>query len=117
MALGGVTEGISGVLSEVSLATVALAREAIEVVAKAISDLSLARSSIGAVQSRLHQALEGLYSSRTAHATALSVIADADVAEESAKLVRSKILQQQGGAILAQIGTLSASMVLSLLRL
>lgn len=116
VALGGVSEGVSGVLSEISLATSALAQEAMEVTAKAMSELSLSRSSIGAAQSRLAAVLSALYSSRSAHEEALALIANADIAQETASLVRQKILQQTATAVLGQINSLSAAMVLNLLR-
>ncbi len=57
---------------------------------------------IGAGQSRLSAAFSNLVSGRDNFNAASSRIKDADVAEESAQLVRKQILQQAGAAILSQ---------------
>ena len=57
---------------------------------------------IGSTQSRLAVALNTLTSARENFAAAESRIMDADIAEESAALVRTQILQQAGAAVLGQ---------------
>jgi flagellin len=57
---------------------------------------------IGAFQSRLDVALSVLQSSRDNFITAGSRIRDADIAAESADLVRAQILQRAAAGVLAQ---------------
>jgi len=58
--------------------------------------------SIGSFQSRLAIAVDNLFTGRLNFKAAESRIRDADIAEESSKLVLSKILQQASSAVLSQ---------------
>ena len=69
---------------------------------------------IGSTQSRFAVALSTLASTRENVAAAESRIMDADIAEESAVLVRTQILQQAGAAVLSQ-ANLQPSLALRLL--
>lgn len=60
------------------------------------------RSKIGATSSRIQSYLSNLASTNINYTQAASRITDADVAEESATLVRSTILRQTASALLAQ---------------
>ena len=59
-------------------------------------------SNIGANQSRLNSVVNVLSQMRQESAAAKSRIVDADVADESSKIVRFQILQQAGAGVLAQ---------------
>lgn len=78
------------------------AQIALDAVNSAISNLSLARGVIGASESRLNTAVNYLTVARENFIAAESRIRDADIAQETAELVRLQILQQAGVAVLAQ---------------
>jgi len=87
----------------------------------AILDTALARilnerSIIGSAQSRLHSAVNTITASRENYITASSRIRDADIASESAELVKRQIVQQSAANILAQANLLPAR-ALALLRI
>ena len=73
------------------------------------------RGTIGAMQLRLESAQRSLGVARTSLSASESRIRDADVALETAGLVRSRILQQGGVAVLAQANT-APQLALDLLR-
>lgn len=75
---------------------------ALDAVNAAISSLSTTRGILGAAESRLTSAVSNLQSARENFAAAESRIRDADIAEETANLVRLQVLQQAGTAVLAQ---------------
>jgi len=77
--------------------------------------ISLTLANIGAYQSRMDTAIANLQVKSENVRAAASRIQDVDVAEESAKLVQSRILQQVGATILAQ-ANLNPEIALSLLR-
>lgn len=68
----------------------------------ALSTLTTKRSDIGAYQNRLNSNLDSLTVSIENMSAAKSVIMDTDVAQESAKLTKSQILQQVSTSLLAQ---------------
>ena len=78
------------------------ARESLTTLEGELERISRERGVIGALESRLNVASNTLESTREAYLTAESRIMAADIAEESANLVRTTILQQAGAAILAQ---------------
>lgn len=78
---------------------------AIPVIDRNLEKLSAERGAIGSVQSRLNVALNNLQIGEENYRAAASQIRDADLAAESARLVRSQILQQAGAAVLAQANT------------
>ncbi len=67
------------------------------------------RGAIGATNSRLSTAGATLLVQRENYAAAHSQIADADVAQEAANLVKSKILQESAAAVLAQANQIPSS--------
>jgi flagellin len=96
----GSSSGIG--LSGVAVSTGASAQSALDSISSAIANVASVRGSLGAVQSRLNTAISNLRVARENFAAAESRIRDADVAEETANLTRTTILQQAGVAILAQ---------------
>lgn len=80
----------------------AAAVSALDGVRSAINNLTTARGTLGAVESRLTSAINNLQVTRENYATAESQIRDVDVAQATAELVRLQILQQAGAAVLAQ---------------
>ncbi len=77
-------------------------RLALDAVNGAITSLAVLRGNLGAVESRLSVAINNLTVARENFSAAESRIRDVDVAVEAAELTRLNILQQAGGAILAQ---------------
>ncbi len=75
---------------------------ALDAVNAAISSLGVTRGTVGAAESRLESAINYLTVARENFAAAESRIRDADIAQETAELVRLQILQQAGAAVLAQ---------------
>ena len=80
----------------------------------AMERISRERGAIGATQSRLGVAAENLQAARINFEQAASRIIDADIARESAELVRLNILQRTSSAVLAQANQ-SPALALSLL--
>ena len=95
------TNGTSPLLP-FDLGTMAGARQALPVFKQKLDQLSAQRGEIGVFQSRIGVALNNLQVAAENYASAASQITDADVADESAQLVKNQILQQAGSAILAQ---------------
>jgi flagellin len=90
-------------LSTIDLGTSqATAQSSITIIDQAITDLSSARSNLGATQNRLEVTISNLDSARENLAAANSRIRDVDVAEETASMTRNQILSQAGTAVLAQ---------------
>lgn len=82
------------------------ARSALESIDEAVQNLASIRANFGAIQSRLQTARSNLDIQIENISAAKGRIADADIAEESAKLVQSKILQDVGIATLTQASAL-----------
>lgn len=93
--------GISPLLS-FWLTSRADALQALSQFDRALNRLSTQRGIIGAFQSRITVAGNVLQASAENYATASGRIKDADVAQESANLVRTQILQQAASSVLAQ---------------
>jgi len=74
----------------------------IEVVDRALAQISRDRSRLGALQNRLESTINNLSTVSENLSASRSRILDADFAEESAKLARNSIMQQAGTTILAQ---------------
>ena len=91
------------------------ARDALTLTASVLENISAAKGEIAASMSRLMIAANSLSSLEINSKQAASRILDADVAEESAVLVRTKILQQASTAVLAQ-ANLQPSIALRLLK-
>jgi flagellin-like hook-associated protein FlgL len=80
----------------------AFAQITLDATTKKLAELSSDRAKIGASMSRLTTATSNLLTTSENLNSAVSRIKDADIAEESSKLLRLKILQQTTTAILAQ---------------
>ncbi|MDC0358360.1 FG-GAP-like repeat-containing protein [Oligoflexia bacterium] len=78
------------------------ARQALDNLKTYQTSINFERASLGASQSRLNVAVSNLITSRENFDAAASRISDADIAEESANLVRTQILQRSAAAVLAQ---------------
>jgi flagellin len=95
-------------------ASISAARNAVDAVSSAISQVSLLRGIVGSAESRLSVAISNLQVARENFVAAESRIRDVDVASEAAELVRLQILQQAGTAVLAQ-ANMQPELVLKLL--
>jgi len=102
-------------LSNISVSTSAAAQSALGAITAAIATVAQRRGTIGAIESRLNTAIDNLRVARENFSAAESRIRDVDVAEETANLTRTTILQQAGVAVLAQANQ-QPSLALTLLR-
>ncbi|PLX84369.1 MAG: flagellin FliC [Desulfuromonas sp.] len=80
----------------------AAAQTSITALDDAIKDVDTARSSVGSTVNRLDHTIKNLSSQSNNLSAARSRIQDTDIANESAKMTRSNVLQQAGVSILAQ---------------
>ena len=108
-------QSTGGNLAAFDLRFQADARDALTLTASVLENISAAKGEIPASMSRLMIAANSLSSLEINSKQAASRILDADVAEESAVLVRTKILQQASTAVLAQ-ANLQPSIALRLLK-
>ncbi|MCI0349822.1 MAG: FG-GAP-like repeat-containing protein [Acidobacteriales bacterium] len=99
--LSSTTSGISPLLP-FTLTSRANALQVLPQFDQALNRLSMQRGIIGAFQSRITVAESVLQASADNYAAAAGRIKDVDVAHESAKLIRTQILQQAASAVLAQ---------------
>jgi len=90
---------ITGNTSELSISASQLTMSALST---AIDTVGIRRGMIGAAESRLGIAINNLQAAKTSFQAAESRIRDADVAEEVANMVRLRVLQDSGAAVLAQ---------------
>ena len=107
--------GETNVLDFTSVIDQASARFALTQAQSKLSSLASLRGSFGAMRSRLQTASELASQSKVATAAAESRIRDVDVAEESATLVSSTILQQVASSVLASANQ-APTLALTLLR-
>ena len=112
---GGFTSLSAAVATFASSSTTANAQGLIQSLDDAIADVSMNRSSLGAVQNRLEHTIENLATSAENLTASESRIRDADMAMEMVTFTRNNILSQAGTSILAQANQLPQG-VLSLLR-
>jgi flagellin len=91
------------------------ASRALEIVDKALKNVTSARADMGAVQNRFTSTIANLSTTSENLSASRSRIMDADYASETAELSRTQILQQAGTAMLAQANA-STQNVLSLLQ-
>ena len=84
------------------------ALQALDQIDLVMRHLDLESGVIGAAVSRLGANLQQLMTQRENYEAAASAIFDADVASETANLVRNQILQQAGAAVLAQANQVPA---------
>lgn len=108
------TEG-SGSINSVDISTQAGAQKGLEIIDKAIDQVSGSRANLGAVSNRLDFTVNNLSSISEKTTAARSRIVDADFASETANLSRATVLQQAATAMLAQANQRPQN-VLSLLR-
>ena len=90
-------------------------RGSLDIIDKAISDISSTRAKLGAMQNRLNSTIVNLASSSENLTAANSRIRDVNIANETANLTRSQILIQAGVSVLAQANS-SPQIALSLLQ-
>ena len=102
-------------IASASLSTATNAGLALSAFDRAITQLSSARSKVGATQNRLNVTLSNQSSFIENLSAANSRIRDVDVASETAQLTKYQILSQAGLAVLAQANSLPTS-ALSLLQ-
>jgi len=118
-ALGLATNGSSVLIYSITGTDIALgqsaSRLALDAINGAISSLASTRGTLGATESRLQVAINGISVARENFLAAESRIRDVDVAGEAAELTRLGILQQAGSAVLAQANQ-QPSLALSLIR-
>ena len=101
--------------AQLSLGTQSGARSALDTLASTLNRITNELGAIGANQSRLQISQNVLQVTRENYLAANSRISDVDVAEESANLTRTTILQQAAVAVLAQANQ-QPQLVLQLLR-
>jgi len=82
------------------------ALDSIEVLDNAINKVSGQRADLGSIQSRLQSTVSNLEVQTINQDSARSVIADVDVAEESAKMAANNVVKNAGIATLAQANQL-----------
>ena len=102
-------------LNATSLDTAAHAQEAMQVIDKAIDDVSTIRSNIGADQNRFFYASSNLATSLENITSAESVVRDVDMAAEMTSFTTNQVLTQAATAMLAQANMASQG-VLSLFK-
>ncbi|MET0356552.1 MAG: flagellin [Cellvibrio sp.] len=105
----------SGSVNSVDISTQSGAQKAIDILDKAIDQVSTQRADLGAVNNRLDFTVSNLSNISEKTTAARSRIIDADFASETANLSRSTVLQQAASAMLAQANQRPQN-VLSLLR-
>lgn len=103
------------IISTTSTSSQLAAQNALSAIGLAIDTLSARRGSLGASESRLNTAINFLQVARENFIAAESRIRDADIAKETADLVRLQVLQQAATAVLAQANQ-QPSRVLDLLK-
>ncbi|MFT4543052.1 MAG: flagellin [Planctomycetota bacterium] len=97
-----------------SVSNTTKANRTLAVVDSILEFVGEARGEIGSGQNRLDSAIRTLDVRRTNLVASESRIRDADIAQETAQLVKSRILQQGGAAVLAQANA-GPNLALSLL--
>ena len=111
---------IQGTVTNAESATVDLssldsAEDSLQILDNAIENLSARRANIGALQNRLESAVNANALTRENMLGAYSQIIDADIADETAELVRTQIQQQAATSVLGQ-ANVSLRMALDLIR-
>ena len=102
-------------LTSLDVSSFAGAQLAIQQIDSALGQVSSARATLGAVQSRFTSVVTNLQTTSENLSASRSRIQDTDFAAETANLTRASILQQAGTAILAQANS-APNNVLSLLK-
>lgn len=104
--VGTQTTSSVGTIKTVTLATQSSARDAMGYFDDLLTRIGAELGNLGAAQSRLTSAFNALSAERENSQSAAGRIQDSDVASETARLVRSQILQQIGSSILSQANQL-----------
>jgi len=89
-------------VNDVDVSTNANARDSIDVIEKAITQVSAERSKLGAYQNRLEHTIKNLDTSAENLQASESRIRDVDMAKEMMEYTKNMILQQAAQAMLAQ---------------
>jgi len=111
-----VTGNMFSSLSQIDVTTSAGAQDALEIIDKAIDDVSDARDTLGAFQKNtLEENQKSLKIANQNLTAAESLIRDTDFAKEMSIFTKNQILLQSGTAMLAQANTIP-QVVLQLLR-
>ena len=105
----------AAVTSAVQLTTSSYAAEALTKVKEAISQIAIDRAQLGAVQSRLNFTNDQLNITKENLQSAISRVADVDIATEATNYARYQILVQSGTQMLTQANNLPNA-ALQLLR-
>jgi flagellin len=103
-----------GLVSDLSISTVAGANSAITAIDNALEQVTASAANLGAMENRLDHVIANVSETIVNTEAAKSRIMDADFAVESAKLAKQQVLQQAASAMLAQANAAPQS-VLSLL--
>lgn len=101
-------------LAAFNIRTASNARQTLDFMATIQNEISFNRSTLGAFESRLTGALRNAQTARENYLAAAGRIMDADVAVESAELIRNQILQQAQASVLAQANQLPSLALLLL---
>jgi flagellin len=107
--ISGSVSYTNAVTSGVALTTAGGATSALQKVQDAISRIAIDRAKLGAVQSRLNFTHEQLTVTKENLSSAISRIADVDVATEATQYARYQILVQSGTSMLTQANALPQS--------
>jgi len=104
--IGAVDNSITGVTANNAIDTIDInsragANRAIEIVDRALDQVSVDRAGLGAIQNRMENTISNLSLISENLSAARSRIMDSDFAEETAALTRNQILQQAGTSVLA----------------
>ena len=109
------TEGGYPSLSTINVTNSPNATSALATITRSIEQVAGDRAEYGALQNRLEYTVSNLMNVSEFTTAARSRIADADFAQESARLAKAQVLQQSGTAMLAQANA-SSQLALSLIR-
>ncbi len=104
--IGAVDNSITGVTANNAVDTIDIssragANRAIEIIDRALDQVSVDRAGLGAIQNRMENTISNLSLISENLSAARSRIMDSDFAEETAALTRNQILQQAGTSVLA----------------
>ena len=102
-------------ISSLSVATQSDAREALDALPDILHNISSARGDMGATLNRLEIIANNAATRDLNEVRARGRIMDTDVADETARLTRSKLMVEQGTSIASKLATVQRDFVLSLL--
>ncbi|MBE5812178.1 MAG: flagellin [Clostridiales bacterium] len=102
-------------VDDIKIGTSEEANDSLELIDKAIKDVSSQRAELGAVQNRMEYAIESLSTTNENLTAAESRIRDVNMADEMVTFTKNNILQQSAMAMLSQANQ-QPNQILSLLR-